>query len=87
MHGAKIDVAIAATELSDTLGTVQYVPATPLATAYAARCTTEDGQVRVIVDPCGRIAGFTFRDEEGRCMWRAFPGYDFGMGWDAERRS
>ena len=87
MYGAKNPVAFAATGLSDTLGSVRYVPATLMATAYAARCTTEDGQVRVIVDPCGRVAGFTFRDEDGRCMWRAFPGYDFDMGWDAERRS
>lgn len=63
----------------DSIGEVQYVPATPHATAYAARRTTEDGQVRVMVDPCGRIAGFTFRDERGRCMWRAYPGYDYGM--------
>ncbi len=63
----------------DTVAAVQFVPATPNATAYAARRTTEDGQVRVMVDPCGRIAGFTFRDERGRCMWRAYPGYDFGM--------
>ncbi len=63
----------------DTVAAVQFVPATPHATAYAARRTTEDGQVRVMVDVCGRIAGFTFKDERGRCMWRAFPGYDFGM--------
>lgn len=69
---------------ADTAAEVHYVPATPLATAYAARRTTEDGQVRVIVDPLGRVAGFTFRDERGRCMWRAYPGYDFGM--DRDRR-
>lgn len=69
-------------ELSDTVGAVRFVPATPHATAYAARRTSEDGQLRVMVDPCGRIAGFTFRDEQGRCMWRAYPGYDFGMSAD-----
>lgn len=72
-------------ELSDTVGEVQFVPATPHATAYAARRTTADGQVRVLVDPLGRIAGFTFRDERGRCMWRAYPGYDFGMGKETGR--
>ncbi|MCB9778828.1 MAG: hypothetical protein H6742_09715 [Alphaproteobacteria bacterium] len=63
----------------DTVQAVQFVPATPAATAYAARQTTEDGKVRVMIDPCGRIAGFTFRDERGRCMWRAFPGFEHGV--------
>ena len=80
MHGTDDTVArVTSAEMSDTVATVQYVPATPHATAYAARQTTEAGQVRVMVDPCGRIAGFTFRDERGRCMWRAYPGFDFGM--------
>ncbi len=68
--------------LADTLAEVQFVPATPDATAYAARRTRADGQVRVMIDPLGRIAGFTFRDERGRCMWRAYPGYDYGIGED-----
>lgn len=81
MHGTDDTVArVIVADQCDTVGSVQFVPATPHATAYAARQTTQDGQVRVIVDPCGRIAGFTFRDERGRCMWRAYPGYDFGMG-------
>lgn len=65
--------------VDDTVDAVQFVPATPAATAYAARQTTEDGKVRVMIDPCGRIAGFTFRDEQGRCMWRAFPGFEHGV--------
>lgn len=72
-------------DISDTVGEVQFVPATPHATAYAARRTTADGRVRVLIDPMGRIAGFTFRDERGRCMWRAYPGYDFGMGKEIRR--
>lgn len=83
MSGTNDSVAIVVSgDLTDTVGTVRFVPATPHATAYAARQTTEDGQLRVMVDPCGRIAGFTFRDERGRCMWRAYPGYDFGMSSD-----
>lgn len=78
MRGHDDIVAVEVFE-EDTVAAVQYVPATPHATAYAARRTTEDGQVRVMIDPCGRIAGFTYRDDRGRCMWRAFPGYDYGM--------
>ena len=83
MQGTDDSVAtFVSADLSDTVGAVGFVPATPHATAYAARQTSEDGQLRVMVDPCGRIAGFTFRDERGRCMWRAYPGYDFGMTAD-----
>ena len=80
MRGTDDRVAtVASGDLMDTVATVRFVPATPHATAYAARQTTEDGQVRVLVDTCGRVAGFTFKDERGRCMWRAYPGFDFGM--------
>ncbi|NOY24619.1 MAG: hypothetical protein GXP62_01995 [Oligoflexia bacterium] len=75
--------AVVSGDLRDTVGAVRFVPATPTATAHAARQTTEDGLLRVMVDPCGQIAGFTFRDERGRCMWRAYPGYDFGMASDS----